>query len=521
MTKPQENYRRERFTYRATAEGIQIAEKTLRRFGFESKEAFAKSIRMSRVTFKNFLNGEGIQLDSLQRICKALELDWLEITGLKSDTSAVRVSEILLPAIGAEVREKSRSSERRVTVKDGENGNTKAILIISGDVNSDANFMSLQAFIKHHVGDSIQIEDIREGSIKLFLSGSLKDIQRLRTLIDSGELSELDDLPIQSIKITENWEKEREKSNNKWKLIEDIITNSIGNLQLQRIDLSDTDLNGANLVAAELNGANLVAAELNGADMSRAELNGADMSRAELNGADMSRAELNGADMSRAELNGANLIEANLNGANLNRAKLSGANLNGANLNEANLIETNLNGANLNGANLNGANLNGANLNGADLRETNFSRANLSEAKLNRVNLGEANLNRANLNGANLNGADLRETNLHRANLNGANLRETNLHRANLNGANLNGANLYETNLSGADLSGADLSGANLNGANLNGANLISSNVRNAIFIDTFGLLNRDRINLKLRGAIFGNLPPILEEIQNSDKSAS
>jgi uncharacterized protein YjbI with pentapeptide repeats len=112
-------------------------------------------------------------------------------------------------------------------------------------------------------------------------------------------------------------------------------------------------------------------------------------------------------DLSRTNLRGANLDGANLDGAYLNRANLNGAYLDGANLNQANLYRANLKGANLGGANLIGANLNGANLIGANLNGANLIGANLIGANLIGANLIAANLIAANLNGANLIGANL------------------------------------------------------------------------------------------------------------------
>jgi uncharacterized protein YjbI with pentapeptide repeats len=140
-------------------------------------------------------------------------------------------------------------------------------------------------------------------------------------------------------------------------------------------------------------------------------------------------------DLSRTNLRGANLDGANLDGANLNRANLIGANLYGANLNGAYLYGANLNGANLDGADLNRANLNRADLNRANLNRAILYRANLNGADLNGANLYGANLNGANLDGANLDGAYLNGANLNGANLYGANLNRAYLYGANLNGA--------------------------------------------------------------------------------------
>ena len=68
------------------------------------------------------------------------------------------------------------------------------------------------------------------------------------------------------------------------------------------------------------------------------------------------------ANLDEANLYGANLERANLDGANLYGVNLERANLDGANLYGVNLERANLYGANLERANLYGANLYGANL---------------------------------------------------------------------------------------------------------------------------------------------------------------
>jgi anion-transporting ArsA/GET3 family ATPase len=136
--------------------------------------------------------------------------------------------------------------------------------------------------------------------------------------------------------------------------------------KIKILDLSRTNLRGADLNEANLNRANLIGADLNEANLIGANLNRADLNEAYLNEAYLNRAYLNRANLNRADLNEAYLIGANLNGADLNGANLIGAGLWGANLNRADLNGANLNGAKLNGAKLNGANLFGANLFGAE-----------------------------------------------------------------------------------------------------------------------------------------------------------
>ncbi|MFO0150311.1 MAG: pentapeptide repeat-containing protein [Microcystis sp.] len=150
-------------------------------------------------------------------------------------------------------------------------------------------------------------------------------------------------------------------------LAETTDPNKIKILDLSRTNLRGANLIGANLIGANLIGANLEGANLIGANLIGADLIGANLIGANLNGAYLIRADLNGAYLKGAYLKGADLWGAKLWGANLNEANLYGARLNGADLYRAKLKGANLNRANLKGANLNGANLNGADLIGAEL----------------------------------------------------------------------------------------------------------------------------------------------------------
>lgn len=106
--------------------------------------------------------------------------------------------------------------------------------------------------------------------------------------------------------------------------------------------------------------------------------------------------DLSHTDMRGANLNQANLELTNLYQVNLSQANLCGANLSGAILSAANLCEANLSGANLSGAILSAANLSGANLSGANLQQANLYLANLHGATLSDAILKGANLREAN-----------------------------------------------------------------------------------------------------------------------------
>ena len=123
-------------------------------------------------------------------------------------------------------------------------------------------------------------------------------------------------------------------------------------------------------------------------DLTEANLNGADLKEADLIetrlfGANLGGANLWGADLTEANLNGAILIETNLTEANLRRvylteailvkASLRRANLHQAFLSQADLTESDLTGANLNVAYLGGANLSQAVLEGTVFAETDLT----------------------------------------------------------------------------------------------------------------------------------------------------
>jgi DNA-binding PadR family transcriptional regulator len=128
----------------------------------------------------------------------------------------------------------------------------------------------------------------------------------------------------------------------------------IGNRKIDRnslvgsIDLSLTNLRGADLERAYFRGANLA-------------------------GVDFGKANIGGSDLTGAYLIEAVLIEAKLGRVNFERADLERAKLERANLRGANLREANLRGATLIGVNFRGANLKGAKLTGAYLERANLA----------------------------------------------------------------------------------------------------------------------------------------------------
>ena len=381
MTYQSRGRQKKKFTITASEEGVEIAEKALMRLGFESKNNFAKSQFLSRTSVTKFFNHQPIQLDTFKRICDALKLNWREIAGLEEEQQQKQVKRKDCSSL--EVQEEVGSVQilqRLVTVIDQKNGTAKAEIILKGDINSVDNLKTLELILRQYSGDTIKIKDIQEGSIKLKIEGSEEDINRLLERIKSGELTEVNSFPIKDINILSESsdDEESNESVDKWRLVQEIVSQPVRNRDLSGVDLSDADLRGAFLSNANLRGA-----DLRGTDLTRRSfLRGADLREAILSDADLSRADLREAILSDADLSRADLSRADLNGADLREAILREADLRGAFLNRANLRGADLREAILRGAIFSGSDLNRANLRGADLREAILRRANLRRADL-------------------------------------------------------------------------------------------------------------------------------------------
>ncbi|RCJ28035.1 serine/threonine protein kinase [Nostoc minutum NIES-26] len=103
----------------------------------------------------------------------------------------------------------------------------------------------------------------------------------------------------------------------------DFALHNLNLLNLQGVDLSETNFHSAQLQNTNLQGANLHNSDFGRASLTRANLKDANLSKAYFNHADLEGADLRGADLSHAYLSNANLRGANLCGANLSGAKIS------------------------------------------------------------------------------------------------------------------------------------------------------------------------------------------------------
>lgn len=132
-----------------------------------------------------------------------------------------------------------------------------------------------------------------------------------------------------------------------------------------RVDLTHTNLRGA-----DLTGANLYHARLGHSDLTRANLARAELSRAYLFGAD-----LMGANLVDANLRLARAQSASFAGARMRRVSFRAAYLRNANLSHSVLVEANLSRADLSNADFTGADLSNADLTAARMTSAIFEKA--------------------------------------------------------------------------------------------------------------------------------------------------
>ncbi len=275
------NPRKKKFTITATEAGVERAEKALIRLGFDSKSNFAKSQLISRTTVTKFFQRKPIQLDTLKKICQELTLNWKEVAGIEEEQTQQRnQGNKSVLVVDREVEEMSTSSRRQVTVIEQETGKIKAEIKLQGDIDSVSSLKILEAILREHSGNTITIQDIQEGSIKLTIEGSPEDIEQLVSLIKSGELKKIDGFPVEDIQVLSEGSDSEESSDldSKWHLVQEIVNQPKKGRQLSGVDLSDVDL--SSVVDLKVGLLNLERVDIKRADLSGANLSGANLSNA-------------------------------------------------------------------------------------------------------------------------------------------------------------------------------------------------------------------------------------------------
>ncbi|MHC5770266.1 MAG: pentapeptide repeat-containing protein [Nostoc sp.] len=307
MTDPSLGRKKRKITIIASPKGVEIAEKALVRLGFDSKSNFAKSRLLARTTVTKFFQCEPIQLDSFKKICKELKLNWKEIAGIPEKEQSEQLEIIDCSSLYTNKGvEPVQTLRRQVTIIDELSQKIIVAIVLEGDINSVPNGKILELILREYSGKTIKIIDVQKGSIKLFVEGSQEDIERLISFIDSGELTTISGFPVKNIQVLSESSKEDESTefDDKWRLVQEIVSQPVKGRKLSGADLSD-------------------------ADLSNADLSNADLSNADLSNADLSNADLSNADLSNADLSNANLSNANLRGVILSSTILSSADLSG------------------------------------------------------------------------------------------------------------------------------------------------------------------------------------------------
>lgn len=174
--------------------------------------------------------------------------------------------------------------------------------------------------------------------------------------------------------------------------------------------------------------------------LDRTEFAPVDLTYSDLTGADLRNGRLAGTQFQGSLLQDAVLHNADLSAANFQEATLIGAVLGGAALHRANFVRADLRHAILGGASLTGASLMNADLRfvsapGANLRHAHMLQARLEESDLSRADLRDTYSVEASLDSVILFGADFSAADLHRADLGAADLRHATFTDADLTGA--------------------------------------------------------------------------------------
>jgi len=283
----------------------------------------------------------------------------------------------------------------------------------------------------------------------------------------------------------------------------DFSNRNFDNLNLQNAVFDKADLSNTSFKNANIDGARFVFANLDNSNL--------------LDRIDLSDINLAGANISNVSLKGKDLSGTILTGADLSNSNLTGVDLSGKDLTKTILIDVNLSNSNLTGANLTGANLKGANVKNVD-----FTSADLTNAKFRGVDismgyLSTMNLTKVDLSGAILTNADLSEMDLSSTDLSGQDLSDKDLTNTILTGANLtdvilpdgvlSGKNFEGTKFNGVDLSGKDLSHSNFQYATFDNANLEGANLTDSTFIqvDFTKIKNKSLAGANLFGASFAH----------------
>jgi uncharacterized protein YjbI with pentapeptide repeats/DNA-binding Xre family transcriptional regulator len=320
--------------------------------GFLRQQDLVEEVGLASSTVRNFLNGKHVDYATFVGICQKLSLEWRDF------------------ADSGEITELNRESEEAVIAR----YSTSEIEQTTTDTLDLAE--REEGITKPH----IQIEESNTALIEERIFRATEQLNRRGFSVLVG-IQALEEIAKDSLRY--HWKimellaafvrnaprrKEEEGIPDNIQAALTIIVRRDWNLPIQTLDLSNTDLRGANL-----NGANLQGVKLDGANLQEVTLIAANLQKATLKSANLQRAIMHKANLKRANFTEADLQEADLDmtdleGAELWNTNLQGTRLRAAYLQKAKLIQVNLQGAFIWDSDWRGVILSGVNLRGADFK---------------------------------------------------------------------------------------------------------------------------------------------------------
>jgi|GEM_PF-5802908 len=164
----------------ATEIGVKRAKDALIDLGITQTVLAEKRLKYSRSTVSNFFNRKPIAHENFTVICKILKLEWRDIAKI-AEGEAIQ-----------DIDDKVRQVEKQI----------RLAFAIAGTVDQgdEAKLNAIVKLLRQITGDAlIEIVDIQEGSIKLILTGTPEALEMIQTLYRSGELTEVEGIPIEYV----------------------------------------------------------------------------------------------------------------------------------------------------------------------------------------------------------------------------------------------------------------------------------------------------------------------------------
>ncbi len=306
---------------------------SVKRNGFSRQRDLAEEVGLADSTVRNFLNGKPVDHATFREICQKLNLEWRYFADLGQDATLPNQSREVVDASPKQLRDLQKNKIPTTQLISRSNREITGTLLSRKSLSSEQELLNQSqpshSFPNAKENTSDASSQIGGNSFFEYFSRSIEQMGSEHIHVRIGAISQLERLakysqPAEHWKIMEylaaflrtnapRREEEEEEEKQALKMPEDIqaaltvIGRRNPDLDEGILDLSNTDIRGANLIEAQLPKVNL------------------------------SRAKLQAAELNGANLQAANLYMINLGAANLEEALLETANLQYANLQDATL----------------------------------------------------------------------------------------------------------------------------------------------------------------------------------------